>query len=243
MSYIHAQGFGWYARQSAAGLLMLLRQHGIHSGLVVDLGCGNGIWQERLVWAGYDALGIDSSAAMIRLARKSVPRARFEVADITTCKIPGCVAVTSLGEVLSYAMEADTGGEQMRSLIRRVFRALRPGGLFLFDVGVRGRNPSGMPRTGHWTGDDWAVMVKAEEDASAHVLTRRLTSFRKWGAGYRRSDEVHRLRLFNPEQLEAELKAAGFEARRVKRFGNVRFQQGHAGFAARKPAATQLPPG
>jgi SAM-dependent methyltransferase len=201
----------------------------------VDLGCGNGIWQQHLVWAGYDALGMDSSPAMIRLARNAVPLARFDVGDVTSYVVHRCVAVTSLGEVLSYAMEADSSGKQMRGLIRRVYRALRPGGLFLFDAATRGRNPSGMPRKGYWTGEDWAVLVKAEEDPTNHVLTRRLTSFRKWGSAYRRSDEVHRLRLFDPGELQGDLATAGFEVRRLRAFGQVRFQSGHMGFAARKP--------
>lgn len=237
MSYIHEQGFGWYARQSGPGLLALLRRYGIHEGLVVDLGCGNGLWQQQLTWSGYEALGMDASASMIRLARRTAPAARFERADIASYKVPECAAVTSLGEVLSYAMEADADGAIMHSLIKRVFRSLRPGGLFLFDVGTGGRHPSGMPRTGHWIGDDWAILLKSEEDPARNVLTRRLTSFRKRGACYRRSNEVHKLRLFDPTALEEELAGMGFEVKRLTGFGRVRFQSGHAGFLARKPAA------
>lgn len=232
LSYIHAQGFGWYAMQSAPGLLGLLRKNGVTEGLVVDLGCGNGIWPQRLAWAGYEALGIDGSTAMVRLAKKQVPEARFEVGDLNRCRLPRCWAVTSIGEVLSYATESD---EDMSRLIARVFRALRPGGVFLFDIAIRGRDPGGMPRTGHWIGEDWAVMLKAEEDSQSHTVTRRLTSFRKWGSSYRRSDEVHRLRLYSPAAVESDLREAGFEARRLKGFGHVRFQSGHAGFLARKP--------
>jgi SAM-dependent methyltransferase len=231
LSYIHAQGFGWYALQSAPGLLALLRRNGVTQGLVVDLGCGNGIWPQRLAWAGYQALGIDASPDMIRLARRQVPDARFEVADLRSARLPRCEAVTSLGEALSYATRT---AADMHRLIARVYRALRPGGLFVFDIAVRGRDPGGMPRSGHWLGEDWAAMVKTEEDASACTLTRRLTSFRKVGAHYRRSEEVHTLRLYSPAELQSDLKSAGFAVTRLRGFGRVRFQSGHAGFLARK---------
>jgi hypothetical protein len=65
-------------------------------------------------------------------------------------------------------------------------------------------------------------------------LTRRLTSFRKVGAHYRRSEEVHTLRLYSPAELQSDLKSAGFAVTRLRGFGRVRFQSGHAGFLARK---------
>ena len=64
LSYIHHVGFGGLAGGAAPGLLGLLREAGIREGLVVDLGCGSGLWARELTEAGYEALGIDSSAAM-----------------------------------------------------------------------------------------------------------------------------------------------------------------------------------
>ena len=44
LAYIHDVGFGNYATNSAPGLLEILRQAGVSTGLVVDLGCGSGLW-------------------------------------------------------------------------------------------------------------------------------------------------------------------------------------------------------
>ena len=77
LSFVHDAGFGGFARAAAPHLLDLLRRRGIESGAVVDLGCGSGIWARELVDAGYEALGIDASAAMVRLARRRAPAARF----------------------------------------------------------------------------------------------------------------------------------------------------------------------
>ena len=48
LAYIHDTGFGKFARGSAPGLLSLFRQNAISEGVVVDLGCGSGIWARDL---------------------------------------------------------------------------------------------------------------------------------------------------------------------------------------------------
>jgi SAM-dependent methyltransferase len=232
LAYIHEQGFGWYALRSGPGLLALLRNHGVDQGLVVDLGCGPGAWQRHLVSAGFEALGVDASPAMVELARQTAPKARFIAADLKKAVLPRCAAVTSIGEVLSYALHTD---RQVVNLFRRVYKALEPNGLFIFDIGTDGRLPGGTPLQGHWKGDDWVTLLDAEYDEPSRMLTRHLTSFRKHGSGYRRSEETHRLRLFDAGFIAAELAQAGFHTKRLKGFGLVRFQSGHAGFLARKP--------
>ncbi len=79
LAYIHDVGFGDFAKNAAPELLAVLRQRGLTGGLVVDLGCGSGLWAEELTAAGYDVLGVDISPAMIEIARRRAPRARFEV--------------------------------------------------------------------------------------------------------------------------------------------------------------------
>jgi ribosomal protein L11 methylase PrmA len=49
LAYIHDVGFGAFSSESAPGLLEILRQKGIEKGLVVDLGCGSGIWAKALL--------------------------------------------------------------------------------------------------------------------------------------------------------------------------------------------------
>jgi hypothetical protein len=65
-----------------------------------------------------------------------VPEARFEVGDLKTVKLPRCSAVPSFGEVLSYATEMDV---ETSRLIARAYWALRPGGVFQFNIAIRGR--------------------------------------------------------------------------------------------------------
>jgi hypothetical protein len=115
-----------------------------------------------------------------------------------------------------------------------VFEALQPGGLFLFDIAEPGRERGG-PRRDWSDGPDWTLCLEASEDHAARTLERRITVFRRVDGDYRRSDELHRLRLYEvPAVLDA-LEVAGFEARRLGAYGSaVHFGRGHSGFLATK---------
>lgn len=232
LAYIHDAGFGEYARNSAPGLLKILGQAGITKGLVVDLGCGSGLWARALVDAGYDVIGIDLSASMIDLARNRVPEGEFQVASLLTAKLPPCDAVTSLGECFNYLFDKKNSVVELRHLFRRVYAALKPKGLLIFDIAEPGRGKG--PRQKHRQAADWAVMVEVDEDASTNRLTRQITSFRRVGDLYSRDKEVHRLQLYRRSEIAKELRGAGFRVRTVAAYGDQPMIEGCVGFVARK---------
>ena len=235
LTYIHDVGFGDFAKNSAPGLLELLRQNGITDGLVVDLGCGSGLWARELSKAHYDVLGIDISPAMIEMARERMPGGNFRVASLLKTDLPQCVAVTSLGECLNYLFDESNSMRELRRLFRRVYVALEPGGVFIFDVAEPGRGKG--PRQKHIEGPDWAVLVDVEEDTRTNRLTRSITLFRKIGESYRRDQEVHRLRLYKRSDVAKELRGVGFRVRTLRAYGDQVMIKGCVGFTARKPKA------
>jgi SAM-dependent methyltransferase len=235
LAYIHDTGFRSFALQSAPGLLEILRRSGITAGLVVDLGCGSGLWAAELVRAGYDVSGVDISAAMLALARQRVPTARFRNESLLRVKLPACAAVTSIGECCNYLFDRHNSLAALGRLFGRVFDALHPGGVLVFDVVEPGQVPGRVPRRHYREGEDWVVLVEAEEDREAQLLTRRITAFRKVGELYRRDEEVHRLRLYPAAEVAAELGRVGFRVRRLRGYGTFRFRKAHVGFVARKP--------
>ena len=233
LAYIHDAGFGDYARNSATGLLRILRQNAITMGLVVDLGCGSGIWARELSNGGYDVLGIDISPAMIAIARTRVPGAEFRVESLLKAKLPKCDAVTSLGECLNYLFDRRNNITQLRRLFRRIYTALKPGGVFVFDIAEPGRGKG--PRQKHREGKDWAVLVEVDEDPRTNLLTRRITSFRKVGELYRRAEETHRLQLYHRSEVANQLRETGFKVKTISGYGRQPMIEGCVGFVARKP--------
>lgn len=237
LAYIHQKGFSGFSLNAAPGIMSLLRRHGVAQGLVIDFGCGGGLLARQLGFAGYEVLGIDVSPAMIRLAEKTAPRAQFMVASATEASLPRCSAVVAIGECFSYAFADDPKGEALLRLLKRVRKAVAPQGVFIFDFATPGREPAGMPRRAHWTGHDWAVLLEAEEDTDAAILTRQITSFRQSGKLYKRTEETHRLRLYSPARMVEIAERAGFSARALRGFGELRFRSGHGAVLA-TPALT-----
>ncbi len=230
LAYIHDVGFGEFSASAAPGLLEILKRSGISRGLVVDLGCGSGIWARALCDAGYNVLGVDVSRAMINLARRRAPRGTFHVESFFDADLPACEAVTSLGECFNYLSDGTNSPGRLRRLFRRVYKALRPGGVFVFDVAEPGRG--GGPRLRHSEGADWAVLAEVDEDSRGHLLTRRITTFREKGKLYWRDHEVHRLRLYRRSAIAGELRRIGFKVRILNGYGCYRLPEKCIAFLA-----------
>ena len=236
LAYIHDVGHADFALDSAPGIKGILGRSGIREGLIVDLGCGTGILARELVAAGYGVLGIDISEAMVEIARKRTPKAGFRVGALFEVEIPRCEAVTAISEVLNYLFDPENEDLGLGRVFRRVHDALAPGGVFVFDVLGPGQVPPGTRAKGFGVGEDWAVLSEREEDAGRGTMERRIVSFRRVGEHYRRTDEVHRVRLYEPQELVAELERVGFRVTTMRAYGNLPLAEGHAAFVARKPA-------
>lgn len=232
LAHIHDAGFGDVAWRAADVLVTRLRSNRIHAGLVTDLGCGSGILAAALTEAGYDVLGVDLSASMLAMAADRAPQASFTRASLFTVDIPACVAVTAIGECLNYDFSAEASLDALGRVFARVARCLPSHGVFLFDVAGPGRGGGDQPRESARVGTDWAVFARASEDASGERLVRDITAFRQVGEGYRRSEEGHTLRLYRPEDVRAQLTAAGLRAEPLVGYGPVPFPAGLHGFLA-----------
>ncbi len=233
LAYIHNTGYRGYIEGCAPGVLELLGNAGIREGLVVDVGCGGGYWAKRLVDAGYRALGLDISAAMIETARRVAPAAEFHVGSLWSYRFPPCRAVTALGEVFCYLADRSASRTRLKSLFQKIFRALGPDGMLIFDVSEVGLGKN-QPRT-FAEGDDWACLVDFEYDEAREQLTRHITAFRQHGGFYRRCREQHVVQLYRSRDVARLLREVGFRVRIVRQIGSQPMLPNRAGFIARKP--------
>ncbi|MEE4350055.1 MAG: methyltransferase domain-containing protein [Pacificimonas sp.] len=96
---------------------------------ILDLGCGDGVLTQRLVDAGADVLGVDTSAPMLAAARQR-----------------GLIVQEMDGQALTFDGEFDAilsnaalhWMPDQRAVYRGVFRALKPGGRFVAECGGQG---------------------------------------------------------------------------------------------------------
>ena len=111
----------------------------------------------------------------------------------------------ALGEPLNYLDD----GRKVQQTLKCACRALRPGGILIFDA----RLPAAKPVENRVTarvGDDWACISFSEEGPAANRLVRRIITFRRHGRTYRRGEEIHELRLHPKQEISGWLRKPGF---------------------------------
>jgi SAM-dependent methyltransferase len=99
---------------------------------VVELGCGNGTTETRLLAERFALTGVDLSVEQLRRARERVPRASFLHADLTDVTF----AESSLDAVCAFYVLNHVPRELLPELFERIRAWLRPGGLFLATLGA-----------------------------------------------------------------------------------------------------------
>ena len=125
--------FGWNYYPQAFGeqLLEWLRRRRFQPKSSMDLGCGTGVLCEILQNSGIQAAGMDFSAGMIEIARKSDPRIPYEVADMITYRPDAQFdLVTCTGDALNHIRELS----DIRRIFQNVYSYTAPGGYFIFDI-------------------------------------------------------------------------------------------------------------
>jgi len=101
---------------------------------VLDLGCGPGLYSNRLAALGAEVTGVDFSERSVRYARDTAPAGRgsatYLLGNYLEVELPGRYDVALMVMCDFCAL----GPEQRGRLLRRVAGVLDAGGRFLFDV-------------------------------------------------------------------------------------------------------------
>ena len=113
----------------------IMEEEGVHPRSAVDLACGTGSVAQLLAKQGIPTIGVDLSEDMLTQAQLKTADMdnppRYICQSLDKLKLYKAVdlAVCAL-DSLDYITEPD----RCRQAIRRIYRALNPGGLFVFDV-------------------------------------------------------------------------------------------------------------
>jgi SAM-dependent methyltransferase len=217
LAYIHATAFGGLAEGAAEEIVRRLSSANTPVRRVLDVGCGAGPLTKALTDAGFDVVAVDTSAALLDMARVHAPKAQFIHSSVYDIEIRKFDAVIALGEPLTYHADPSQAGHLLSRFFERVAEAVPLGGVLIFDVIVLGQ-PGLEGR--HWkSGEDWAILTETTENQKERTLVRHIESFRRVGDLYRRSREVHTVRLFDISELCDQLASVGFATETTHSYG------------------------
>ena len=189
----------------------ILRREGVTPRTVVDLACGTGSVTKLLAERGYRVTGVDMSEEMLTEAfgkvQDMMQPPRFVCQKLQELRLPRAVdmAVCAL-DSLDYILDP----ADCKETIRRVYKALNPGGIFIFDVNTPEKLRAMDGQVFLDEDDDVYCVWRGEFDAETNICSYGMDLFQRHGEVWYRSFEEHREYAYSQKQLTDYLKAAGF---------------------------------
>jgi ubiquinone/menaquinone biosynthesis C-methylase UbiE len=189
----------------------ILNREGLHPRTAVDLACGTGSVTAILARKGIRVLGVDMSEEMLTVAQQKGQECenppRFVCQKLQELHLSRGVdlAVCAL-DSLDYITEP----EDCREAIRRVYKVLNPGGIFIFDVNTPEKLRAMDGQVFLDEDDDVYCVWRGEFDEETNICSYGMDLFQREGKLWYRSFEEHREYAYSQEQLTGYLKEAGF---------------------------------
>ena len=197
----------------------LLDREGLNPRTAVDLACGTGSVTLLLAEKDLQVTGVDMSPEMLCMAVQKADSATnrpiFVCQKLQELHLPRGVdlAVCAL-DSLDYV----TDPEDCREAIRRVYKALNPGGCFIFDVNTPEKLKAMDGQVFLDEDDDVYCIWRGEFDNKTNICTYWMDLFQREGNTWNRSYEEHREYAYSAAELVSYLKAAGFTS--IEVFGD-----------------------
>jgi SAM-dependent methyltransferase len=175
---------------------------------VLDLCCGTGQLSERLAAHSFNVTGVDCSEEMLAFAAQNAPSVLFSLQNAETFSFPRKFsAVISLFDSVNHFLSE----EALLNLFSSVRRALKPNGIFFFDInGIAAFE------------DDWeegfsmvdsasACIVKPLFDPVSGDVRYHITIFERGvGGDYTRRDTTVEERYYTNDIILSLLRKCGF---------------------------------
>ena len=217
----------------------ILKQEGLSPRTAVDLACGTGSVTAILARKGLQVTGVDLSEEMLTVASQKAGEAGlspwFICQSLQQLRLPRAVdlAVCAL-DSLDYITDPNDCAEA----IWRTYKALNPGGIFIFDVNTPEKLRAMDGQVFLDEDDDVYCVWRGEFDEETNICSYGMDLFQREGDAWYRSFEEHREYAYSSEQLVGYLKAAGFCKIQVyadRRFETPREGEQRIYIKARKP--------
>ena len=216
----------------------ILLKEGVKPRSAIDLACGTGSVALLLAKKYERVIGVDLSEEMLTVAFQKAMEAgvnvQFTCQGLQQMRLPKAVdlAVCAL-DGLDYILDP----ADCEEAIRRTYKALNPGGIFIFDVNTPEKLRAMDGQVFLDEDDDVYCVWRGEFNEETNICSYGMDLFQREGERWYRSFEEHKEYAYSIEQLTQYLKAAGFTHIRV--YADGRLEQPRAGeqriyFSARK---------
>jgi len=189
----------------------ILRREGLAPRTAVDLACGTGSVALLLARQGLAVTAVDMSEEMLtaaaqKAAGESNPPV-FVHQKLQELKLPKGVdlAVCAL-DSLDYI----TDPADCEEAIRRIYKVLNPGGIFIFDVNTPEKLRAMDGQVFLDEDDDVYCVWRGEFDENTNICSYGMDLFQREGNAWYRSFEEHREYAYSQEQLTLFLRQSGF---------------------------------
>ena len=206
---------GWieYSRRLLPYLQEILRRFKFSPQKVLELACGTGTVAIALAQEGYQVVGVDRSSSMLREAKKKAQQAGVKIpflrqdmrnlvlkdpVDLVTCFFD------SINYLLSY--------QDLVRTFDKISRALRPRGLFTFDMNTA------LGLASHWDYrkggrdlGDVAIIGTNSYDPQKKLGTIHITVFKKVNDLFEKFTEVHTERAYSRNEVKNALREGGLK--------------------------------
>ncbi len=189
----------------------ILGREGLHPKTAVDLACGTGSVAVLLAEKGMQVTAVDLSAEMLsEAAQKAADMENppfFVCQPLQKLRLPKGVdlAVCAL-DSLDYVTDPNDCAE----VIRRIYRVLNPGGIFIFDVNTPEKLRAMDGQVFLDEDEDVFCVWRGEFDEKTNICSYGMDLFQREGGAWHRFFEEHREYAYSAEQLKGYLRSAGF---------------------------------
>lgn len=191
--------------------MQILHREGVKPRTALDLACGTGSVTAELARRGYPVLGVDMSEEMLTVAamktQNITPVPRFACQKLQALSVPRAadLAVCALDSIDYITDPADCA-----AAMRRIYRALNPGGIFIFDVNTPEKLRAMDSQVFLDEDDDVYCVWRGEFDDKTNICSYGMDLFQREGNVWHRSFEEHREYAYTQALLTDYLRAAGF---------------------------------
>ncbi len=189
----------------------ILDREGISPRTAVDLACGTGSVAKLLAQRELKVIGVDMSEEMLTAAVEKT--GDMENPPLFICQELQQLCLARGVDLAVCALDSldyITDPMDCKEAIRRVYKAMNPGGVFIFDVNTPEKLRAMDGQVFLDEDDDVYCVWRGEFDKETNICTYSMDLFQRSGEVWHRAFEEHQEYAYSQDQLMQYLKDAGF---------------------------------